>query len=85
MPTTLTNAGDSAPTVSCENSIFSVCCAATTGKTNATNPQPAMPNALRLFMICMVDLQHAYKCLSKINFILIAKSLDDPFNILNQG
>jgi predicted ATPase len=25
------------------------------------------------------------KCLSKINFILIAKSLDDPFNILNQG
>ena len=25
------------------------------------------------------------KCLFKINFILITKSLDDPFNILNQG
>ncbi len=25
------------------------------------------------------------KCLFKINFILIANSLDDPFNILNQG
>jgi hypothetical protein len=27
----------------------------------------------------------ANKCLFKINFILITKSLDDPFNILNQG
>ena len=26
-----------------------------------------------------------HKCLFKINFILITKSLDDPFNILNQG
>src|SRR5688500_3167292 len=25
------------------------------------------------------------KCLFKINFILIANSLDDPFNVLNQG
>jgi hypothetical protein len=31
------------------------------------------------------DALQTAKCLSKINFILIAKSLDDPFNILNQG
>src|SRR5262249_46811488 len=39
-------------------SIFMGCCAATTGKTHAANAQTAMPIALRLLTICMVDLLH---------------------------
>src|SRR5215475_1020041 len=60
MPTTLTKDFGSAPTVSLENSIFMGCCAATTGKTNAANPQTAILIALRLLMMCIVDLLHAY-------------------------
>src|SRR5262249_2355649 len=60
MPTTLTKDFGSAPTVSCAKSILNGCWAAITGNTSATNPQAAMPMALRLLTICMTDLLHVY-------------------------
>jgi hypothetical protein len=45
-----------------------------------------MEDAPGVFIISEVDGEVLVdKCLFKINFILITKSLDDPFNILNQG
>src|SRR5262249_37357146 len=60
MPTTLTKDFGSAPTASCENSILSGCWAATTGNPSTTNPQAAMPRALRLLTICIINLLHGY-------------------------
>jgi hypothetical protein len=60
-------------------------------KFQALAPAPWRPQwtsacaAVDLHNVKVVFAVQIDKCLFKINFILITKSLDDPFNILNQG